>query len=160
MTNPDHDVIAPMEAGDGYGGRGTQQPSDEVSLQPEWRRRTASTGREQQNLTLQPEWRRGRSTETALPSSSRAGDEAQKKDEEQKKEVILQPEWRRSRSTTTTAATAYPWNQNQNYSVRKQLGIRSSSSGVQRSRNIDESWRNAPPPGIFSIPFRNHVIAL
>ncbi|CAI8590442.1 unnamed protein product [Vicia faba] len=135
-----------MESGDGHGGRGTHQPSDEVSLQPEWRRRrTASTGREQQNLSLQPEWRRGRSTATTPPSSSRAGDEAQKKDQEQKKEVILQPEWRRSRSTaTTTTATAYPWNQSQNYGVRKSLG--SSSSGVQRSRNIDESWRNAPPP--------------
>ncbi|XP_050873224.1 protein argonaute 2 isoform X2 [Lathyrus oleraceus] len=132
-----------MESGDGYSGRGTQQPNDEVILQPEWRRRTASTGGEQ-NLTLQPEWRRGRSTATALPSPSHAGDEAQKKDGEQKKEVILQPEWRRSRSTTTTA-TAYPWNQNQNYGVRKPFGSSSSSSGVQRSRNIDESWRNAPP---------------
>ncbi|CAJ2658055.1 unnamed protein product [Trifolium pratense] len=140
-----------MESGDGYGGRKeTQQTSDEVILQPEWRRRTASTGRDQ-NLTLQPEWRRGRST--ASPSPSGAGDEVQKKEEEQKKEILFQPEWRSSkvnasgvwepewrRSKSTATATAYPWNQN--YGVRKSVG--SSSGGVQRGRNIDESRRNAP----------------
>jgi hypothetical protein len=148
-----------MESGDGYGGRKeTQQPSDEVSLQPEWRRRTASAGIEQ-NLTLQPEWRRGRST--ASPSPSGAGDEVQNKEEEKKEEILFQPqwrsskvnassvwepEWRRSRSNTTATVTAYPWNQN--YGVKKPVG--SSSGGVQRGRNIDESRRNDPPLGIFS----------
>ncbi|XP_004486430.1 protein argonaute 2-like isoform X2 [Cicer arietinum] len=150
-----------MEAGDSYGGRGTQQPTEEVSLQPEWRRRTASSGREQ-NLTLQPEWRRGKPI--ASPSPSGAGDEAQKKENEQENEVLLQPEWRsskpnassvwepewrRSRSTATTSTTsAFPWNQN--YSVRKPVG--SSSGSVQRdSRNFDQSWRNAPPKG-YAVP--------
>jgi len=123
-------------AGDGYGGRRTQQPTNEVSLQPEWRRRTASTGREQ-NLTLQREWRRGKPT--ASPSPSGAGYEGEKKVEEQKKELewrsskvnassVWEPEWRRSRSGTSATTTAYPWN-----------------------RNVDESQRNAPSSGIFNI---------
>lgn len=142
-------------AGEGYGGRGTQQPSDEVSLQPEWRRRTASTGREQ-TLTLQPEWRRGKPT--ASPSPSGTGDEGEKKIEEQKKELewrsskvnassVWEPEWRRSRSDTSATATAYPWNRN--YGVKKTVG--SSSGGVHRDRNVEELQRNAPSSGIFNI---------
>ncbi|KAK7331235.1 hypothetical protein VNO77_25454 [Canavalia gladiata] len=49
-------------------------------------------------------------------------------------ELVLQPEWRRSRPT------AFPWNQN--YGVRKPGGT--SSGGVERGRDLNDSWRPAP----------------
>lgn len=158
-----------MEAGSGggYGGRGIQQPAEEeVSLQPEWRRRSGSGGGRGENLILQPEWRRPKPT--GSPSNPV---EAPRKEEE--KEMLLQPEWKRSnpspspspsvwepewrRSRSTT--TAYPWNQN--YGVRKPGGS-SPSGGVERARDLNESWRTAPPaPGsTFNILYFSYLLSL
>lgn len=133
-----------MEADDGYGGRRIPQPTEEVSLQPEWRRRSGSSVRSD-NLILQPEWRRGRPTgPTSEPHNPDSGGEVRKVEKEEEKEVLLQPEWRRSRPTATFA---YPWDQN--YGVSKPAA--SSSGGVQRGRDVNESRRAAPPSGIFNI---------
>lgn len=138
-------MIAPMEAGDSYGGRRIPQPTGEVSLQPEWRRRSGSSVRSD-NLILQPEWRRGKPTgSTSEPRNPDSGGETRKVEKDEEKEVLLQPEWRRSRPTATFA---YPWDQN--YVVPKPVA--SSSSGVQRSRDMNETRRTAPPSGIFNIP--------
>ncbi|XP_061366908.1 protein argonaute 2-like [Gastrolobium bilobum] len=157
----------------GYGGRGIQQPPQELSLQPEWRRpRSSGSGGRVENVILQPEWRRGQST----GSPSKSGGEAQKEEnvilqpewrrgkstgspsesggEAQKEEnVILQPEWRRSRPTPTPSVWEPEWRRsrptaspswNQNYGGRKPGTL--ISCGVERSRDTNDFWRHAPTP--------------
>lgn len=119
-----------METGDG--GKRTQPPPEEVTLQPEWRRRSGKP----EDVVLQPEWRRPR------PSP-----------EPRQQEQQPEPEWRRSTPTPTTTVWEPEWRRSRRSSSnQKPLGS-SSGGGVERVRDLNDSWRRAPSsasaPGMF-----------
>ncbi|KAK7303519.1 hypothetical protein RJT34_14426 [Clitoria ternatea] len=101
---------------DGDGSGGSSKPTQQPTLQPEWRR---SKPRDHDEVILQPEWRRPRPT--APPS-----------------QPILLPDWTRSKPTQPewrrSTPTAFPWNQN--YSLPKPT--------TERHRDTNHSWRSPP----------------
>lgn len=143
-------------AGDGNSGRGIPQPPQELNLRPEWRRQRPraspsepSTRGAEEELLLLPEWRRSKPSASASASANTSASASASANAS-----VWEPEWRRSRPSST----AFPWNQN--YGVRRQ----GASSSVERGRNPNDLWRQAPAAGIFiirkNVLLRNYLLSM